>query len=183
MSAVGWSRPAAACFIALVVCSTAACERETRQFRELPVAAARSQRPADSQLFAGAQPPPLPQNSPYQENAWGISEGKRLYENFNCVGCHSHGGGGMGPALMDDEWIYGSHPANLFETIVDGRPNGMPSFRNRIPDAQVWQIVAYVQSMSGQAPIDVLPSRSDHLRYSTPENARRAETPVQTGRP
>jgi len=41
--------------------------------------------------------------------------------------------------------------------------------------------VAYVQSMSGNAPIDVLPGRSDHLRYSTAENARRAEVPKQTG--
>ena len=59
----------------------------------------------------------------------------------------------------------------------------MPSFRNKIPDAQVWQLVAYVQSMSGLETIDVLPGRSDHMRYSTPENARRAETPVQTGTP
>jgi cytochrome c oxidase cbb3-type subunit III len=169
--------------LAIALCGVVACERETRQFRELPVASARAQRPMGSPLFVGGTPPPTPQNSPYQENAWGMSEGKRLYENFNCVGCHSHGGGGMGPALMDDEWIYGSHPANIFETIVEGRPNGMPSFRDKIPDAQVWQIVAYVQAMSGQAPIDVLPSRSDHLRYSTPENARSAETPVQTGKP
>ena len=27
----------------------------------------------------------------------------------------------------------------------------MPSFRGRIPDAQVWQLVAYVRSMSGLA--------------------------------
>jgi cytochrome c oxidase cbb3-type subunit 3 len=84
---------------------------------------------------------------------------------------------------MDDEWIYGSQPANIFETIVEGRPNGMPSFRNKIADQQVWELVAYVQSMSGQEPIDVLPSRSDHMRYSTPENARRAEVPKQTGTP
>ena len=35
-------------------------------------------------------------------------------------------------------------------TIVEGRPNGMPSFGGRIPDEQVWQLVAYVRSMSGQ---------------------------------
>jgi cytochrome c oxidase cbb3-type subunit III len=161
----------------------AACEREERQFRELPAASARTQRPMGSPLAAGTPVPATPQNSPYQENAWGVAEGKRLYENFNCVGCHAHGGGGMGPPLMDDQWIYGSHPANIFETIIEGRPNGMPSFQNKIADAQVWQIVAYVQSMSGQTRIDVAPSRSDHLRYSTPENARRAETPVQTGKP
>jgi cytochrome c oxidase cbb3-type subunit 3 len=82
---------------------------------------------------------------------------------------------------MDDKWIYGYEPANIFQTIVEGRPNGMPSFRNKIPDQQVWMLVAYVQSMSGNVRYDALPSRSDHMRYSTPENARRAQTPKQTG--
>ena len=72
--------------------------------------------------------PPPPTVSPFQDNAYGISEGKRLFESFNCVGCHSHGGGGMGPALMDDRWIYGSRPENIYATILEGRPNGMPSF-------------------------------------------------------
>ena len=36
-----------------------------------------------------------------------IAEGQQLYMQMNCVGCHSHGGGGMGPPLMDDEWRYG----------------------------------------------------------------------------
>jgi cytochrome c oxidase cbb3-type subunit III len=159
------------------------CEREVRPFQELSVASARSQKPSLSALYPGSQPPATPENSPFQQNAYGMAEGKRLFDAYNCSGCHAHGGGGMGPPLMDDEWIYGSHPANIFETIVEGRPNGMPAFRNKIADQQVWQLVAYVQSMSGQAPIDVLPSRSDHMRYSTPENARRAETPKQTGKP
>lgn len=160
-----------------------ACQREVRPFvNELPVANARTLKPVLSQNYAGP-PPPAADYSPFQNNAYGTAEGKRLFALYNCSGCHSHGGGGMGPALMDDKWIYGSRPANIFESIVEGRPNGMPSFRNKIPDAQVWQLVAYVQSMSGLETIDVLPGRSDHMRYSTPENARRAETPVQTGTP
>jgi cytochrome c oxidase cbb3-type subunit III len=161
----------------------AACEREMRPFQDLSAASARTQRPILSPLSPGGERPPDPPKSPFQRNAWGIAEGKRLFDAYNCSGCHAHGGGGMGPALMDEKWVYGSRPANIFGTIVEGRPNGMPSFRNKISDSQVWQLVAYVQSMSGQAPIDALPSRSDHMRYSTPENARRAETPVQTGTP
>ena len=165
----------------LVIAGVVACERETRPFNNLPAATA--QKTVGTDLYAGEMPPPHGTTSPFQENAWGIAEGKRLFSQMNCTGCHAHGGGGMGPALMDDEWIYGNQAANLFETIVAGRPNGMPSFRNKIQDAQVWQLVAYVQSMSGQAPIDALPGRSDHMRYSTPENARRAEPAVQTGKP
>jgi cytochrome c oxidase cbb3-type subunit III len=168
--------------LAATFVSVVGCERERRPFQE-SIAAAATQKPMLTDLYAGPQKPPTPETSPFQENAFGLSEGKRLFDQFNCSGCHAHGGGGMGPALMDDKWIYGDHPANIFETIVEGRPNGMPSFRNKIQDEQVWQLVAFVQSMSGQAPIDALPGRSDHMRSSTPENARRAGTPVQTGKP
>ncbi len=167
---------------AIVLMSLTACRREERPFQTLPAKVTRTQPVTEVPLHpGGAPPPPTGQESPFRDNAWGISEGKRLFSAYNCVGCHANGGGGMGPALMDDRWIYGSEGANIYETIVEGRPNGMPSFRNKIPDQQVWMIVAYVQSMSGNAPMDVLPSRSDHMRYSTPENARRAEVPKRTG--
>ena len=50
---------------------------------------------------------------------------------------------------MDRDWIYGSNPANIFWTIVEGRPQGMPSFGGRIAEGQVWRIVAFVRSLSG----------------------------------
>jgi cytochrome c oxidase cbb3-type subunit III len=124
-----------------------------------------------------------PTASPFQENAWGISEGKRFFDQYNCSGCHSHGGGGMGPALMDERWIYGSEAGRIYQTILEGRPNGMPAFGGRISDAQVWQLVAYVQSMTGHAPVAALPGRSDHLHSGTPENMRPAREAVQTGAP
>jgi cytochrome c oxidase cbb3-type subunit 3 len=169
--------------ILLGVLVFASCQRESRPFEKLSAVSRQPSMPVLSQIFPGGTPPPMPATSPFQDNAYGISEGKKLFNNYNCSGCHSNGGGGMGPALMDDKWIYGSAPENIFATIVEGRPNGMPAWRNKIPDEQVWELVAYVQSMSGNEPIDVLPGRSDHLRYSTPENARRAQTPVQTHTP
>ncbi len=36
-------------------------------------------------------------------------------------------------------------PENIYATIINGRPNGMPAFGGKIPPQQVWQIVAYVQ--------------------------------------
>lgn len=165
-----------------VVCAAAAgCERESRPFRDLPVSAARSERITQTPHAAGTPLPPVGTTSPYQENAWGIGEGKRLFTAYNCTGCHAHGGGGIGPALMDDQWRYGFEPADIYAAIVEGRPNGMPSFRNKIPDFQVWQIVAYVQSMSGQTPIDASPGRSDHLRPAAPENIRPYQGRTQTG--
>ena len=59
---------------------------------------------------------------------------------------------------MDSRWIYGSEPENIFATIMQGRPNGMPAFGGRIPDDQLWQLVAYVRSLSGQTPQDAASS-------------------------
>jgi cytochrome c oxidase cbb3-type subunit III len=115
-----------------------------------------------------------------------VNEGKRLYKWFNCNGCHANGGGDVGPALMDDKWIYGADAANIFQTIMEGRPNGMPSFRDKIPAQQAWQIVAYVRSMSGLVPFYARPGRSDALQSKTPEIMTPYQPPRQTehlGRP
>lgn len=181
---VKWRRGLRMAFLGISVIATVACEREARPFPERTASAAGTPRPAQSQLYPGGGTPAAQSaTSPFQENAYGVSEGKRLFDAFNCSGCHSHGGGGMGPALMDDQWIYGSQPGNIFASIVEGRPNGMPTWRGKIPDQQLWELVAYIQSMSGQAPIDVLPGRSDHLSAGTPENLRPAHPAVETGTP
>lgn len=124
-----------------------------------------------------------PVKNRYEENAYHMAEGKRLYTAFNCVGCHAHGGGGMGPPLMDDKWIYGSNPENVFATIVQGRPNGMPSFMGRIPDYQVWQLAAYVRSMSGLVRKDAAPGRSDHMQVKQPEHSKETEQPKNSALP
>jgi cytochrome c oxidase cbb3-type subunit 3 len=84
----------------------------------------------------------------YFNNAEAVTTGKTLFNQYNCSGCHSNGGGGMGPALMDGTWIYGSRLAQIHQTLVEGRPNGMPAWGGKIPDPQLWQIAAYVRSMS-----------------------------------
>jgi cytochrome c oxidase cbb3-type subunit 3 len=75
--------------------------------------------------------------NPYNATAYDIAEGQRLYEWYNCSGCHASGGGGIGPPLIKTNWIYGGEPANIFDTLVKGRPNGMPSWggpNSRVPD-------------------------------------------------
>jgi cytochrome c oxidase cbb3-type subunit 3 len=89
----------------------------------------------------------------------------------------------MGPALMDDKWIYGSSSANIYATIVQGRPNGMPSFGGHIPEDQKWQLVAYVRSLSGQLSSTVAPSRSDTLSAGQPEQSRATEEPKPVSEP
>ena len=136
-----------------------------------------------SELQPGPKARDLPVVNPYERNAYAVAEGERLFGAYNCTGCHSHGGGGIGPALMDDEWIYGSDPENIFSTIVEGRPNGMPSFRGRIPNYQVWQIAAYVRSMSGLLAKDVAPARDDHMVMVPEPQRTQVERPIHAFTP
>jgi cytochrome c oxidase cbb3-type subunit 3 len=165
-----------ACASALVLLALA-CAREKRE-RPIAAAAARPAVAIQSEISPGKRLEPAAAMNPYQGNAYGMSEGKRLYTWFNCVGCHAHGGGGMGPPLMDARWIYGAAPENIYSTIIEGRPNGMPSFQGRIPDFQVWQLVAYVRSLAGLAPKDAAPGRSDQMQVSRPESLTTPEGPI-----
>jgi cytochrome c oxidase cbb3-type subunit 3 len=140
-----------------------ACEREERRFSEVsPASDGPTSRPAFSRLERDSSPRRGVQG-PYDGNAWAVAEGQRLYGWFNCNGCHAMGGGGIGPALMDDEWFYGSDPPSVFASIAAGRPNGMPAFGDRLGDPQIWQLVAYVRSLSGLLRKDVRPGRADSM--------------------
>jgi cytochrome c oxidase cbb3-type subunit 3 len=153
------------------------CERERRSFSQSPPDVSPPNSVRQSDLQPGSVVPATDAKSPYEANAYGISEGQRLFEWYNCSGCHSHGGGGMGPPLMDDQWIYGGSPQNIYATIVEGRPNGMPSFADKISGNEVWQIVAYVRSLSGQVRKDVAPSRTDDMSAKQPEQSKSREKP------
>ena len=161
----------------------ASCKREERRFREMAPSATATSVVNTTSLQPGPVYEVTETRSPYQYNAYAISEGKALYNQFNCVGCHSNGGGGMGPPLMDDKWIYGSDPSQVFSSIVQGRPNGMPAWRGRIPNYQVWRLVAYVRSMSGQASKDASSGRDDHLFGKESEQRLDELKPVQASTP
>src|SRR4051812_7507031 len=159
----------------------ASCQREQRRFEEISPGTT----PGPVRLSAlqpGPPVPALPEHTytPYDNNAYAMNEGKRMFEWMNCVGCHAHGGGGIGPALMDDEWIYGSDAAQIFSSIAEGRPNGMPSFAGKIQTQQIWQIVAYVRSLNGLVHKDAAPGRDDHLNVKPAEMQTRTNFPVNT---
>lgn len=93
------------------------------------------------------QPAALPTN-PYADNPVAIQDGRRLFLWFNCAGCHGgHAGGGMGPSLRDKDWIYGGDPAHIFDSILEGRAHGMPAWGTKIPEDQIWKLVAYIKSL------------------------------------
>jgi cytochrome c oxidase cbb3-type subunit 3 len=171
----------------LMICVAAAlasCEREERDFRPSPVSGETQEKTALVSLSPG-QSAPTEETSgrakEFEGNAYHLSQGKKLYAWFNCNGCHANGGGGSGPALMDDRWIYGSKIENVVQTIREGRPNGMPSFRGKIPDDQIWQIAAYVRSMSGLEPAAASPNRNDDMHPHPAENRMPQSTPISGG--
>jgi len=150
---------AAVCFLALT-----SCQREKRDLRPEPAhAVVFGNAVRLSELQPGGVRAGTTADYPTQGNAYAINEGQRLYNWYNCSGCHSQGGGGIGPPLIKKEWIDGGEPGNLFDTIVKGRPNGMPTWGAKIPEYQIWQIVAYVRSMNQEEPQSASPARTDTI--------------------
>lgn len=155
-----------------VAIPVAGCEREERNTRPDPALGSSEQGVPVTTLAPGGERPSLSDTkaAEFENNAYHLSEGKRLFDWFNCSGCHANGGGGMGPALMDDKWIYGGSIESIHATIRDGRPNGMPSFRDRIPDDQIWELAAFVRALSGNASKAAAPSRNDDMMAHPSEN-------------
>jgi cytochrome c oxidase cbb3-type subunit III len=160
--------------LGLLLLCLVSCQREARALKSRETSPASASAPTDLRAGGGLAPPPFdPAGAAYDGNAFEISEGQRYYDWFNCYGCHGNGGGDIGPALMDDEWRYGGSIAQIRASIAEGRPNGMPSFRDKINDRQLWQIAAYVRSMSGRADKLAASSRNDDMRTTPPNNQAR----------
>lgn len=168
----------------VAVLSVAACEREDRSYRPDPMGTETHEEVAQTPLSPGSTPPierPSGLGARYVANAFHVSQGKKWFTAFNCSGCHANGGGGSGPPLMDDKWIYGGRMENIVQSIREGRPNGMPSWRGKITDEQIWELAAYVLSMSGNVTSDVAPGRNDDFAAKPAENVMSSEPPTQGG--
>lgn len=145
-------------------CSSSACKLAA--LGALPLmAAACNKAPAQDLALNGAPPaminsvgtPPGPLEpgptlrNPFAGDTTAAQRGQMWFDQFNCSGCHGgHAGGGMGPSLRDDDWIYGDTDARIYGAIVDGRAHGMPAWGGRIPEPQVWQLVAYIRTLGTQ---------------------------------
>lgn len=112
---------------------------------------------------------PLEPTNPYAGNRIAIMEGRQLFVNYNCYGCHGgHGGGGMGPSLRDPDWIYGDSDAHVFSSIAEGRAHGMPAWGTKLPQDQIWKLVAYIKSLNTDAEASPPPP----FPGTTPSNAK-----------
>lgn len=129
----------------------ASCGREERLAGRPPDAGARPSVVRVTGLVPGTEPWPIASVNPHEGDEQAFATGTRLYQWFNCGGCHFEGGGGIGPPLMDDDWIYGGAPPQIFSSIASGRPNGMPAYGDMLTTEQIWQIELFVASLSERA--------------------------------
>jgi cytochrome c oxidase cbb3-type subunit 3 len=146
--------------MAVVALATAAC---TRTGQDSPARVPNRSAVTSSPLppGAGVSPGIHPQavlgavSNPYTGDKAAIMAGRQLFTGMNCAGCHSgYAGGGMGPSLRDSLWIYGNADAQVFSSIAEGRPYGMPAWAGRLQDDQIWRLVAYIRTLgTGNEPV------------------------------
>jgi cytochrome c oxidase cbb3-type subunit III len=90
--------------------------------------------------------------NPYAGNPSALEQGRELFVQMNCAGCHGgHAGGGMGPDLRSDHiFKFGDTPADLFDSISMGRGMGMPAWGTKLPPDVIWKLVTYIESLGTQ---------------------------------
>lgn len=86
--------------------------------------------------------------NPYANNPSAAAEGRQLFVQYNCSGCHGgRAGGGMGPSLRTGQFTYGGTDTDLFATIFEGRPAGMPTWGDKLSSDQIWKIITYIRTL------------------------------------
>ncbi len=76
-----------------------------------------------------------------------IAAGKETYA-INCASCHGPNlQGGIGLNLVDNEWVHGSEPTQIFAMIKNGyAPKGMPAWGPVLGDKKIAEITAFILS-------------------------------------
>ena len=151
--------------LVLLALSGAACTRGA-QGGERRVADAGLTRGETPDSVPGVEPGIQPQlvlgdvHDPYAGDPAAIATGRLLFVGMNCAGCHAtYAGGGMGPNLRDSLWIYGSSDAQIFSSIAEGRPEGMPAWGSRLPPELIWRLVAYIRTLGTDQEPEKPPTR------------------------
>lgn len=148
------------------------CDREKRELRLDPPVAAELDKIALMQNRISGAPPQIyfALDQPFETNAYNLSEGKRLYSWFGCKSCHGDGQGGSGPSFLDGWWYYGPETVSIFASIRDGRPHGMPAFKDKMTTDEIWQLAGYVQTLGAYSAKTAAPSRNDDKQVRPAEN-------------
>jgi mono/diheme cytochrome c family protein len=95
--------------------------------------------------------------NPFTGNPEAINEGRAIYLQRGCSGCHGvGGGGGMALPLIDDSWKFGSSDEVLFKLIKgDIAESTMPKVFGDMEPDQIWKMIAYIRSLYAGDPSKV----------------------------
>jgi cytochrome c oxidase cbb3-type subunit 3 len=89
----------------------------------------------------------LPATNPFRGDAAALAEGKLVFEQI-CSACHKPDGSGLvGPSLVDPYWKYGSSDPELFTTVSEGRPAGMPAWGQQLGSEKIWKALLYLEKL------------------------------------
>ena len=87
--------------------------------------------------------------NPHEGDKRAAAVGAQLFIAYNCIDCHgADGAGAMAPSFQDGRWHFGGSAGAVFESIYQGRPDGMPSWGGRISNDQIWMLTSYVRSLA-----------------------------------
>lgn len=102
---------------------------------------------AAAESHAAAVHSSLPAQNPKRGDQGEIAEGAKVFATI-CVACHMPDGKGLvGPSLVDPYWKYGSSDAELFATVSEGRPGGMPPWGPQLGSEKIWEVLAYLETL------------------------------------
>lgn len=77
-----------------------------------------------------------------------LGQGKAVFLQ-NCASCHKpDASGDIGPNLTDKTWLYGNDIKDVFSSVKNGRPNGMPDHASKLTPVQIQQVASFVLSLS-----------------------------------
>ena len=85
------------------------------------------------------------------DNPKAIKMGQRLFVN-NCAACHGSAARGAAgyPNLTDDDWLYGSKPEIIKQSIMHGRSGMMPAMGTALGgETGTSQVASYVRGLNG----------------------------------
>jgi cytochrome c oxidase cbb3-type subunit 3 len=151
----------------------AGCKREERQLRLDPPLTAGLEELRLMPNDIGGTPPEIyfALDKPYESNAYSLNEGKRLYSWFGCGSCHGDDGSGLtGPSFLDGWWIYGPDMISVVASIREGRPHGMPAFKDKMTAEEIWQLAGYIQTIGAYSAKTAAPGRNDAKQKRPAEN-------------
>lgn len=120
-----------------------------------------------------------------------VAAGKAVYAK-RCAPCHGENAEGrVGPNLTDNTWIYGGDPKSVLQTIREGRPKGMPKWKNDLSAEDIQNVAAFVLSLAAQSGSQAPVAAETPVAATTPaatetpatETPVAAETPEATETP